>query len=192
MIYLKRNNLLIRELCEADIEPIVAGEIAQGWLGASREKYDMRLRDAAEGRCAALCAELQGRPAGYVNLYFKAYPPYAETAWPEIVDFGVLEIYRNRGHGTDGCGRGARRKTQRYGLPRRRPAQRLRRSPAHVREARLYSGRHRRVVSGEAARAVRALRQRRRPEPVFYKAAALNFCRRMRGAVRQIISLSVT
>ena len=45
MIYLKRNNLLIRELCEADIEPIVAGEIAQGWLGASREKYDMRLRD---------------------------------------------------------------------------------------------------------------------------------------------------
>lgn len=100
MIYLKRNNFLIRELCEADIEPIVAGEIAQGWLGASREKYDMRLRDAAEGRCAALCAELQGRPVGYVNLYFKAYPPYAETAWPEIVDFGVLEIYRNRGIGT--------------------------------------------------------------------------------------------
>ena len=38
MIYLKRNNLLIRELCEADIEPIVAGEIAQGLICASREK----------------------------------------------------------------------------------------------------------------------------------------------------------
>ena len=46
-VYLTRGVLVIRDLCAADVEPIVAGEIAQGWQGATREKYDMRLRDAA-------------------------------------------------------------------------------------------------------------------------------------------------
>ena len=55
-VYLTRGALVIRDLCAADVEPIVAGEIAQGWQGATREKYDMCLRDAAAGRCIALCA----------------------------------------------------------------------------------------------------------------------------------------
>lgn len=75
-VYLTRGALVIRDLCAADVEPIVAGEIAQGWQGATREKYDMRLRDAAAGRCIALCASLAGAPVGYINLYFKAFPPY--------------------------------------------------------------------------------------------------------------------
>lgn len=99
-VYLTRGALVIRDLCAADVEPIVAGEIAQGWQGATREKYDMRLRDAAAGRCIALCASLAGAPVGYINLYFKAFPPYANTDWPEIVDFGVLEKHRRSGIGT--------------------------------------------------------------------------------------------
>ena len=58
------------------------------------------LRDAAAGRCIALCASLAGAPVGYINLYFKAFPPYAKTDWPEIVDFGVLEKHRRSGIGT--------------------------------------------------------------------------------------------
>lgn len=99
-VYLTRGALVIRDLCAADVEPIVAGEIAQGWQGATREKYDMRLRDAAAGRCIALCASLAGAPVGYINLYFKAFPPYENTDWPEIVDFGVLEKHRRSGIGT--------------------------------------------------------------------------------------------
>ena len=99
-VYLTRGALVIRDLCAADVEPIVAGEIAQGWQGATREKYDMRLRDAAAGRCIALCASLAGAPVGYINLYFKSFPPYAKTDWPEIVDFGVLEKHRRSGIGT--------------------------------------------------------------------------------------------
>lgn len=99
MVYLEREYIVVRDLCEADVEPIVAGEIAQGWH-ATRDKYDMRLRDAAEGRCIALCAVFEGNPAGYINLYFQAYAPYDTTGWPEIVDFGVLEKHRRNGIGT--------------------------------------------------------------------------------------------
>lgn len=100
MIYLNRNNLLIRDFCEADIEPLVAGEMVSGLTDAGRALYKMRLRDAAEGRCIALCAELERRPVGSINLYFQAYPPYERTSLPEIVAFGVLAPYRCRGVGT--------------------------------------------------------------------------------------------
>ena len=89
-----------RLVLQAQAQRLVAGEIAQGWQGATREKYDMRLRDAAAGRCIALCASLAGAPVGYINLYFKAFPPYENTDWPEIVDFGVLEKHRRSGIGT--------------------------------------------------------------------------------------------
>lgn len=100
MIYLERGDIVVRELRESDIEPIVAGEIAQGWEGATREKYDMRLQHEAKGQCIPLCATYKGEPVGYVNLYFKAYPPMDRFNCPEIVDFGVLEKYRRRGIGS--------------------------------------------------------------------------------------------
>lgn len=99
MNYLERSKILVRGLREADIPVIVAGELAQGWH-ASREKYDLRLKDAAEGCCIALCALYGGEPAGYINLYFAASGPFAGTGWPEIVDFGVLEKFRRRGIGS--------------------------------------------------------------------------------------------
>ena len=100
MVYLERGDIVVRELRESDIMPIVEGEIAQGWQGATREKYDMRLQHEAEGQCIPLCATYMGEPVGYVNLYFKAYPPMDRYNCPEIVDFGVLEKYRKRGIGT--------------------------------------------------------------------------------------------
>ncbi len=100
ILYFENDALAIRDLCSADVAPIVAGEIAQGWLGACAEKYEMRLRDAAAGRSIALCAAWSGEPVGYVNVYFQAGVPFDRTGWPEIVDFGVLEIFRRRGIGT--------------------------------------------------------------------------------------------
>lgn len=100
MVYLERGDIVVRELRESDIMPIVEGEIAQGWQGATREKYDMRLQHEAEGQCIPLCATYMGEPVGYVNLYFKAYPPMDRFNCPEIVDFGVLEKCRRKGIGT--------------------------------------------------------------------------------------------
>lgn len=100
MIYLTRNDIVIREFQESDIEPIVSGEIAQGWKGATREKYDLRLQDRSEGKCICLCAVYREEPVGYINLYFQAEPPFDRTNWPEIVDFGVLEKYQRIGIGS--------------------------------------------------------------------------------------------
>ena len=99
MIDFEGEKLVVRDLCAADIDAIVAGECAQGWH-ATRDKYEMRLRDTAEGRCTALCAEYCGKPVGYINLYYRAYAPMDRTGLPEIVDFGVLEEYRKNGIGS--------------------------------------------------------------------------------------------
>ena len=99
MIDFEGEKLVVRDLCAADIDEIVASEIAQGWH-ATRDKYERRLRDAAEGRCTALCAEYCGKPVGYINLYYRAYAPMDRTGLPEIVDFGVLEEYRKNGIGS--------------------------------------------------------------------------------------------
>lgn len=99
MIYFETKSLVIRDLEENDVQPLVAGEIAQGWT-STRGKLDMRLEDAAAGRCVALCAVYDGTPVGYNHVYLKADGPFADTDWPEIVDFAVLECMRGHGIGT--------------------------------------------------------------------------------------------
>ena len=57
----------IRRMTAADVPVIVAEEAAQGWH-PTHEKYEMRLRDMADGKSVALVAEYQGAVAGYINL----------------------------------------------------------------------------------------------------------------------------
>ena len=93
------DTLRIRPMCADDPERIAAEERAQGWIHASAEKYETRLRDAAAGRCAALVAELGGAPVGYITVSWTPLAgPLADM--PEIVDFGVLARIRRRGVGT--------------------------------------------------------------------------------------------
>lgn len=99
MIFYEDGVYLIRNLEEGDISEIVREEIAQGWQ-ASDEKYLMRIKHQEEGKCIALVAEYRHSVAGYINLYFQVSAgPFAETGYPEIVDFGVLEKYRRHGIG---------------------------------------------------------------------------------------------
>lgn len=100
MIYFEKDDLVIRDLCAADVEPIVEQERLQGVPHVRPDLYEMRLQDAAAARCFALCAVVEGQPVGWVNLYFRAYPPYDQTEWPEIIAFGVLQSHRRRGIGT--------------------------------------------------------------------------------------------
>ncbi len=100
MIYYDKDDILIRNMEQADAAIITEEEIAQGWH-ASVEKYEMRLKDQAEGRAVALTALYKGKVAGYINVYPDAKEgAFAGKGYPEIVDFGVLEKYQRRGIGT--------------------------------------------------------------------------------------------
>ena len=99
MIYCQDDDLVIRNMEEADASIFVDEYTAQGWHD-DVEGYLMRLRDQAEGKCVALTAEYQGHPAGSLYLYMNAKEgPFKDKAWPEIVDFNVLKKYQRKGIG---------------------------------------------------------------------------------------------
>ena len=97
MDYYQDDQIRIRDLEEADAEKIAAAERAQGWE-ASADKYHIRLKDAKADRAVALAAEYEGETAGYINIYYNCTGgPFAGSGLPEIVDFGVLQKYRQHG-----------------------------------------------------------------------------------------------
>ena len=100
MIYYKDENLVIRDM-EADDAQIFYDEYsAQGWH-PDVAYYHMRMREQAEGKCAALTAVYYGRPAGAVYVYFDASEgPFKGKGWPEIVDFSVLMKHQRKGIGS--------------------------------------------------------------------------------------------
>lgn len=84
----------------SDAQIITDEERAQGW-DADISKYEMRLKDQAEGKAISLVAEYQGNIAGYINVYPNcARGAFGGKGYPEIVDFGVLEKYRKNGIGS--------------------------------------------------------------------------------------------
>ena len=93
--------ITVRSLTEGDAPYFAEEERKQGWHTAD-EKFLDRLRDARDAKCIALVAEIDGVPAGYVNVYpiCDAGTPFAERGLPEIVDFAVLEKFRRRGVGS--------------------------------------------------------------------------------------------
>lgn len=71
MIYYKDEEVVIRDMEEADAQIFDDEYTAQGWH-PEVEYYLMRIREAAEGKCVALTAEYQGHPAGNLYLYLNA------------------------------------------------------------------------------------------------------------------------
>ena len=99
MIYYQDLDLTIRDMEEADALVFDDEYSAQGWH-PEREYYLMRIREAAKGKCVALTAVYQGRPAGSLYLYYNAAEgPFKDKGWPEIVDFNVLKKYQKKGIG---------------------------------------------------------------------------------------------
>lgn len=100
MVYFSQEQLIIRNMEYEDAQAITDAEIEQGW-SASVEKYLNRLDDQKSGKAISLVAEYSGKPVGYINIYpNSAYGAFGGKGYPEIVDFGVIEKYRNRGIGT--------------------------------------------------------------------------------------------
>ena len=99
MIYYQDDKVVIRDLEAGDGQVFADEETAQGWHSTT-EKYEMRIRDRAEGKAICLAAEYEGSPAGYINVYPNALAgPFGGQGLPEIVDFGVLIKYQRRGIG---------------------------------------------------------------------------------------------
>lgn len=100
MVYYEDDKIRIRDMVQSDAQIITCEEIAQGW-NQTIEKYEMRLQHQADGKSVALVAEYMGNVAGYVNIYPNSgNGPFANQGYSEIVDFGVLEKYRNNGIGS--------------------------------------------------------------------------------------------
>ena len=100
MVYFKNDEILIRDMITSDAQTITNEEIKQGW-NQTTEKYEMRLEHQAEGKAYAIVAEYKGNVAGYINVYLHAEGgAFANQGFPEIVDFGVLEKYREKGIGS--------------------------------------------------------------------------------------------
>lgn len=100
MVYFRDDDLIIRNMEEADARAFFDEYTAQGWH-PSMDVYRMRLKDQAEGECVALTAVYRGQPAGAVYLYRTAKEgPFKGKGWPIIVDFSVLEKYQRKGIGT--------------------------------------------------------------------------------------------
>lgn len=91
----------VRNLRNCDPEIFAREEVKQGWLDASPEKLEMRLRDNVTGKAVSIAADYDGEPAGYVSVY-----PYCMDGalggkgLSEIMDFNVLEKFRRKGIGT--------------------------------------------------------------------------------------------
>ena len=100
MIYYEQGQLIIRNMIYEDAQALTDAEIAQGW-DTSAETYHRRLADQDLGKAVALTAEYAGKPVGYINVYpASIWGAFGGKGWPETMDFGVLEAYRNRGIGT--------------------------------------------------------------------------------------------
>ncbi len=100
MIYYKDETVTIRNMEKADAQVFTDEFTAQGWH-PEISGYLERLNDQSEGKCVALTALFEGRPAGYVYIYLQADGgPFKGKGWPIIVDFNVLKKYQRRGIGS--------------------------------------------------------------------------------------------
>ncbi len=93
--------ITVRNLRSTDPEIFAREEVAQGWLDASPEKLEMRLRHNVTGKAVSIAADYEGEPAGYISVYpYCMWGALGGKGYAEIVDFNVLEKFRKKGIGT--------------------------------------------------------------------------------------------
>lgn len=100
LIYYQDDKIIVRKMEEKDADSITKSEINQGF-NVSVDKYVKRINDQKKGIAHALVATYNEEPVGYINVYPNSnHGAFAGKGYSEIVDFGVLEKFRNQGIGT--------------------------------------------------------------------------------------------
>ena len=93
-----KEGVIIRRMIKADIEHISQAFIHQGWPGREDiltsyfQEQENRERDV-------LVAESDGFVAGYITILPDAKHGPFVGVYPELTDFNVFELFRNRGIG---------------------------------------------------------------------------------------------
>lgn len=99
MIYYQDERLIVRDMRDDDALSLFEQEKALGY-GDEENRFPGRVKDAADGKCVAFAALVDGVPAGYVCVYWAAERgPFAGSGVPGIEDFGVLLPRRRMGVG---------------------------------------------------------------------------------------------
>ena len=93
-----KESTIIRSMMKSDIEEIAQAFIHQGWPG--REDILISyLQDQENGERDVLVAESDGFVAGYITILPAAKHGPFVGVYPELTDFNVFELFRNRGIG---------------------------------------------------------------------------------------------
>lgn len=99
MIYLQRDNLIIRSLIESDKKELVDAFNEQGWQ-KPLQLFEGYFKQQNSGELKVIVAEINNHLSGYVTLAEKAKTgPFASKSIPEIVDLNVLIKYQKKGIG---------------------------------------------------------------------------------------------
>lgn len=95
-------DLEIRQLQDADCEPIASAFATIGWASHKPlSQYQRYLREQSAGLRNVLVAFDEGTFAGYLTIVWTpAYAPFVSAGIPEVQDFNVLPDFRRRRIGT--------------------------------------------------------------------------------------------
>ena len=93
-----KEGVIIRRMIKADIEHISQAFIHQGWPGRE-DILTSYFQDQENGKRDVLVAESDGFVAGYITILPAAKHGPFVGVYPELTDFNVFELFRNRGIG---------------------------------------------------------------------------------------------
>lgn len=98
MIYLQKEEIIVRDMEETDCSAICKAEEDES--EGSMRYYEKQFGHIREKMCAGLTAVCQGEIAGYVYLYYQCkWGGLGNRGIPGVVDLSVMEKFRRRGIG---------------------------------------------------------------------------------------------
>ena len=93
-----KKSTIIRSMMKSDIEEISQAFIHQGWPGR-KDILTSYLQEQENRERDVLIAESDGFVAGYITILPVAKHGPFVGVYPELTDFNVFELFRNRGIG---------------------------------------------------------------------------------------------